>query len=63
MRRFDPETQRSSSAVDERFLLLPLTETPATEALLGADQRAAHEAHGESEAARVLEIRKAARSR
>jgi transcription-repair coupling factor (superfamily II helicase) len=35
MRRFDPETQRSSSAVDE-ILLLPLTETPATEALLGA---------------------------
>ncbi len=35
MRRFDPETQRSSSAVDE-VVLLPLTETPATEALLGA---------------------------
>jgi hypothetical protein len=35
MRRFDPETQRSSSAVDE-VLLLPLTETPATEALLTA---------------------------
>jgi transcription-repair coupling factor (superfamily II helicase) len=35
MRRFDPETQRSSSAVDE-ILLLPLTETPATEALLSA---------------------------
>lgn len=35
MRRFDPDTQRSSSAVDE-VLLLPLTETPATEALLGA---------------------------
>jgi transcription-repair coupling factor (superfamily II helicase) len=35
MRRFDPETQRSSSAVDD-VLLLPLTETPATEALLGA---------------------------
>jgi transcription-repair coupling factor (superfamily II helicase) len=35
MRRFDPETQRSSSAVDE-VLLLPLTETPGTEALLGA---------------------------
>jgi len=33
MRRFDPETQRSSSAVDE-VLLLPLTETPATETLL-----------------------------
>jgi transcription-repair coupling factor (superfamily II helicase) len=35
MRRFDPETQRSSSEVDE-VLLLPLTETPATDALLGA---------------------------
>ncbi len=35
MRRFDPDTQRSSSAVDE-VLLLPLTETPATEALLSA---------------------------
>jgi transcription-repair coupling factor (superfamily II helicase) len=35
MRRFDPDTQRSSSAVDE-VLLLPLTETPATEALLTA---------------------------
>ena len=35
MRRFDPETQRSSSAIDE-ILLLPLTETPATEALLSA---------------------------
>ena len=35
MWRFDPETQRSSSAVDD-VLLLPLTETPATEALLTA---------------------------
>jgi transcription-repair coupling factor (superfamily II helicase) len=35
MRRFDPETQRSSSAVDE-ILLLPLTETPATDAMLSA---------------------------
>jgi transcription-repair coupling factor (superfamily II helicase) len=35
IRRFDPETQRSSSAVDD-VLLLPLTETPATEAVLGA---------------------------
>jgi transcription-repair coupling factor (superfamily II helicase) len=35
MRRFDPETQRSSSVVDE-ILLLPLTETPATGTLLGA---------------------------
>jgi transcription-repair coupling factor (superfamily II helicase) len=35
IRRFDPETQRSSSPVDE-VLLLPLTETPATAKLLEA---------------------------
>ncbi|MBS1800249.1 MAG: transcription-repair coupling factor [Acidobacteria bacterium] len=35
IRRFDPETQRSSSSLD-RALLLPLTETPVTEKLLGA---------------------------
>jgi transcription-repair coupling factor (superfamily II helicase) len=35
IRRFDPETQRSSSALDEA-LLLPLTETPVTEAILTA---------------------------
>ncbi|SDF65786.1 transcription-repair coupling factor [Terriglobus roseus] len=35
MRKFDPETQRSSSPVDE-ITLLPLTETPVTEKLLGA---------------------------
>ncbi|QMV18937.1 transcription-repair coupling factor [Granulicella sp. 5B5] len=35
IRRFDPETQRSSSSIDE-VLLLPLTETPATEATLRA---------------------------
>ncbi len=33
IRRFDPETQRSSSTLDDA-LLLPLTETPATEKLL-----------------------------
>ncbi len=33
MRRFDPETQRSSAPVDEA-VLLPLTETPMTNALL-----------------------------
>ena len=33
IRRFDPESQRSSTNIDE-VLLLPLTETPATEALL-----------------------------
>ena len=35
MRKFDPETQRSSSALEEA-LLLPLTETPATEKMLAA---------------------------
>jgi transcription-repair coupling factor (superfamily II helicase) len=35
IRRFDPETQRSSTSIDE-VLLLPLTESPATEALLEA---------------------------
>ncbi len=35
IRRFDPETQRSSSSV-EHTLLLPLTETPLDEKILGA---------------------------
>ncbi len=35
IRRFDPDTQRSSNHV-EQVLLLPLTETPATEKLLEA---------------------------
>ena len=35
IRKFDPATQRSSSPVDEA-LLLPLTETPVREELLGA---------------------------
>ncbi len=35
IRRFDPETQRSSSTLDEA-LLLPLTETPVTEKILFA---------------------------
>ncbi len=35
IRRFDPDTQRSSNAA-EHVLLLPLTETPATEKLLEA---------------------------
>ena len=35
IRRFDPETQRSSSTTEE-VLLLPLTETPVTEKLLSA---------------------------
>jgi transcription-repair coupling factor (superfamily II helicase) len=35
IRKFDPSTQRSSSPVDEA-LLLPLTETPVREELLGA---------------------------
>jgi transcription-repair coupling factor (superfamily II helicase) len=35
IRKFDPATQRSSTPVDEA-LLLPLTETPVTDELLGA---------------------------
>ncbi len=35
LRKFDPETQRSQSGLDEA-LLLPLTETPVTEHLLAA---------------------------
>jgi len=35
IRRFDPDTQRSSSTLDEA-LLLPLTETPVTEEILAA---------------------------
>lgn len=35
IRKFDPETQRSQSGMDET-LLLPLTETPVTERLLAA---------------------------
>src|SRR5512146_509377 len=35
IRKFDPATQRSSTPLDEA-VLLPLTETPATEELLGA---------------------------
>lgn len=35
IRKFDPETQRSSTPIEEA-LLLPLTETPVTEALLTA---------------------------
>ncbi len=35
IRKFDPETQRSQSGLDEA-LLLPLTETPVTESLLAA---------------------------
>jgi transcription-repair coupling factor (superfamily II helicase) len=35
IRKFDPTTQRSSNAVEE-IVLLPLTETPVTEEVLGA---------------------------
>jgi transcription-repair coupling factor (superfamily II helicase) len=35
IRRFDPESQRSSNPIDEA-LLLPLTETPVSDQLLGA---------------------------
>jgi transcription-repair coupling factor (superfamily II helicase) len=38
MRKFDPETQRSSAPVDEA-VLLPLTETPMTDALLAQVHR------------------------
>jgi transcription-repair coupling factor (superfamily II helicase) len=48
MRKFDPETQRSSNTLDEA-LLLPLTETPATEKLLGA-------VHARLSRARVAEL-------
>jgi len=51
IRKFDPETQRSSSPLDEA-LLLPLTETPVTERLLAAVHtrlsRARVEARGEA---------------
>ena len=47
IRKFDPETQRSQSALDEA-LLLPLTETPVTERLLGRGAWAAEPAAGGS---------------
>ena len=40
IRKFDPGTQRSSSPVDE-MVLLPLSETPVSEELLGRNSRAA----------------------
>ena len=40
IRKFDPETQRSSSQMDSA-LLLPLTETPVDREAAGGDQRAA----------------------
>ncbi|MGB8260487.1 MAG: transcription-repair coupling factor [Terracidiphilus sp.] len=54
IRRFDPETQRSLSGLDETQLL-PLTETPVTERLLAAvnarlsKQRVESEGDGEAE--------------
>ena len=53
IRKFDPETQRSQSPLDE-VQLLPLTETPLTERLLAAvhgrlsKQRVAFDTSGES---------------
>ena len=53
IRKFDPETQRSQSGLDE-VQLLPLTETPLTERLLAAvhgrlsKQRVAFDTNGES---------------
>ena len=55
IRRFDPETQRSSSAVDD-VLLLPLTETPATEATL----RAIHARLTKKSVAEIADIETAA---
>jgi len=64
IRKFDPETQRSQSGLDETQLL-PLTETPVTERLLAAVHgrlsRARVEVEGEGdEAAREMEIEAAA---
>ena len=51
MRRFDPETQRSSAPVDEA-VLLPLTETPMTNALLAQvhTRLSGHRLEGEDDA-------------
>jgi transcription-repair coupling factor (superfamily II helicase) len=51
MRKFDPETQRSSAPVDEA-ILLPLTETPMTNALLSRvhTRLSGQRLEGESEA-------------
>ena len=64
IRKFDPETQRSQSGLDETQLL-PLTETPVTERLLAAVHgrlsRARVEVEGEGDdAAREMEIEAAA---
>ncbi|MEO6830089.1 MAG: transcription-repair coupling factor, partial [Acidobacteriaceae bacterium] len=51
MRRFDPETQRSSAPIDEA-VLLPLTETPMTNALLARvhTRLSGHRLEGEDDA-------------
>src|SRR5579859_1764070 len=65
IRRFDPETQRSQSGLDEAWLL-PLTETPVTERLLAAvnarlsRERIHIEGEGTDEAADELAIEAAA---
>jgi len=64
IRKFDPETQRSQSALDEA-LLMPLTETPVTEHLLAAVHarlnRARVEVEGDvDEAAREMALEAAA---
>ena len=52
MRKFDPETQRSSAPVDEATLL-PLTETPMTNVLLARVHARLSRQHLESEGAEV----------
>src|SRR5579859_3156757 len=65
IRKFDPETQRSQSGLDEAWLL-PLTETPVTERLLAAvnarlsRERIHIEGEGTDEAADELAIEAAA---
>ncbi len=49
IRKFDPETQRSSAPLDEA-LLLPLTETPVSERLLAAVHTRLSGTHVEAEA-------------
>jgi len=53
IRKFDPETQRSQSGLDEAQLL-PLTETPVTERLLAAVQARLSRARVEGEDAEMV---------
>src|SRR5215469_10178577 len=54
IRRFDPETQRSQSGLDEAWLL-PLTETPVTEHLLAAVNARLSKQRVEAEGAEMAE--------